>query len=256
MDKLDLIFPSEGGGMGWTPELLRPLSEQMADYTPVDLLQWAFDQFAPDLALATSFGPSGIVLMDMVARLRPQTTIFYLDTDLLFPETYALRDQLAERFGFEFVRVVTNLALAEQAERFGDALWQRDPDHCCHLRKVLPLRQFLATRRAWITGIRRDQGGGRAEIQAVGWDYANHLVKLNPLAHWTRPQVWEYIHTHHLPYNRLHDEGFASIGCMPCTHAVSPEAAERDGRWVGRDKNECGIHIQPDGRVSRVVYPA
>lgn len=255
MDRVDLIFSSVEAETVWTPEVLQPVTEQLAEYEPVDLLKWAFATFAPDIALATSFGPSGIVLMHMVAQMRPQTTIFYLDTGLLFPETYALRDQLTERLGLEFVRVATNLTLAEQADRFGEALWQTDPDHCCHLRKVLPLRQFLATRQAWITGIRRDQGGGRAQIQPVGWDYANYLVKLNPLAHWTRPQVWEYIRAHDLPYNRLHDEGFASIGCMPCTHAIAAGAAERDGRWLGRDKNECGIHIQPNGRFARTAAP-
>lgn len=255
MDRLDLFSTGAVTGQ-WTPETIQPYGEQLAHYQPEELLRWAIKMFVPHLALATSFGPSGVVMMHMVAALRPQITIFYLDTALLFPETYALRDQLAERLGLQFTRVTTNLSLDEQAKQFGPTLWQTDSDHCCHLRKVTPLRRFLAHHQAWITGIRRDQGGGRASIQPVAWDYANHLVKLNPLAHWTREQVWAYIREHHLPYNRLHDEGFASIGCIPCTRAIQANESERDGRWAGQDKNECGIHIQPDGRISRTTPPS
>lgn len=256
MDRLDLLFPTSAAARQWTQETIQPYEDELAHYQPEELLRWAVAMFAPHLALATSFGPSGIVIMHMMAALRPQTTIFYLDTALLFPETYALRDQLAERLGLQFTRVATPLSLDEQADQFGPDLWQTDPDQCCHLRKVIPLRRFLAHHQAWITGIRRDQGGGRASIQPIAWDYANHLVKLNPLAHWSREQVWAYIHKHDLPYNHLHDEGFASIGCIPCTRAIQTGEAERDGRWAGQDKNECGIHIQPDGRISRTTPPS
>ncbi|HMB89222.1 MAG TPA: phosphoadenylyl-sulfate reductase, partial [Rhodothermales bacterium] len=120
-----------------------------------------------------------------------------------------------------------------------------DPDHCCALRKTLPLRRFLADKRAWITGLRRDQSPARAATGFAEWDATNGLVKLNPLAAWTEDLVWQYIHFHDLPYNRLHDKGYPSLGCMPCTRAVRPGEDPRAGRWPGFAKTECGIHLQP-----------
>lgn len=238
----------------WSPGVLQHLNNQFASRTPTDLLHWATETFAPDIALATSFGPSGIVLMHLLAQIQPHPTIFYLDTDLLFPETYALRDRLAERLGVQFTAVHSNLSLDEQTAQYGPALWQHQPDHCCHLRKVQPLKRFLATQRAWISGIRRDQGGTRSHINLVEWDRAHQLVKLNPLAGWTRQEVWEYIHSHELPYNPLHDKGYPSIGCTHCTRPVADGDPERAGRWAGSEKTECGIHIQPDGKIVRLAY--
>lgn len=249
MDKLDLLFPEAVGE--WTPDRLLPYRETWRHRSPEQLLEWALRTFSP-IALATSFGPSGIVTMAMVARLRPQPTTFYLDTGLLFPETYRLRDQLAEQLHLQFTQITPELGLEAQVEQYGEALWASQPDLCCQLRKVRPLRHFLASQQAWITGIRRDQGGSRATIEPIEWDYAHNLVKLNPLAYWTREQVWDYIREHDLPYNRLHDEQFASIGCIPCTRPVTAHEPERAGRWAGQVKTECGIHIQPDGKVRRV----
>lgn len=181
--------------------------------------------------------------MHMVSEIAPETTIFYLDTDLLFPETYALRDELAERLGLRFTRVHSGLSVEAQAEEHGAALWSRNPDLCCQLRKVAPLRLFLATRQAWITAIRRDQTTARAGAGLVEWDRANGLVKLNPLAAWTSGRVWDYVLKHRLPYNPLHDQGYPSIGCWPCTRAVAAGDDPRSGRWAGKEKTECGIHL-------------
>ncbi|MCI0397670.1 MAG: phosphoadenylyl-sulfate reductase [Chloroflexi bacterium] len=237
----------------WSLETLAKVNDHFSVCGPEDVLGWALAAFAPEIALATGFGPSGVVLMHLVARLRPETTICYLDTGLLFPETYDLRGQLARRLGIRFTRLHSELSLEAQAAGHGPALWERNPDLCCHLRKVEPLRRFLATQRAWISGIRRDQGPTRARTEMVTWDVANGLVKVNPLAYWTRDQVWAYIRHHDLPTNVLHDEGYSSIGCIPCTRPVAPGEDERAGRWSGQAKTECGIHVQPDGRLVRTV---
>lgn len=229
----------------WTPEALRQVRETYDGASPQQILRWAFDTFGPDVALATGFGPSGVVLMHMAAQIQPETTVFYLDTDLLFEETYALRDSLAEQLGLTFTRVEATLSLEQQAETHGPALWERDPDRCCFLRKVAPLRRFLAGKQAWIAGLRRDQTATRAHVEVVEWDRAHGLVKLNPLAHWTEEELWSYIHLYELPYNPLHDRGYPSIGCRPCTRPVRSGEDARAGRWAGRAKTECGIHLAP-----------
>lgn len=229
----------------WTRAELELVSDHFEGRRPEEILQWGADTFAPGLALATGFGPEGVVLMHMLAQIAPETTVFYLDTELLFPETYALRDRLAERLGLTFTRVATRLSLTEQARQYGEALWARDPNQCCHLRKVQPLREYLAFKDAWVTAIRRDQTSNRATAGLVEWDGANGLVKLNPLAAWTKADVWAYLHIHELPYNPLHDRGYRSIGCWPCTRAVAPGEDDRAGRWSGFGKTECGIHLKP-----------
>ncbi len=228
----------------WTPERLKTLSQQFESGTPHDLIRWSAETFGADLVMATGFGPEGIVLLHVLAQVAPQTTVFYLDTDLLFPETYELRDKLEQSLGLRFTRVRSELSLNDQARRHEAELWAKHPDLCCRLRKVEPLRRYLSDKRAWITAIRRDQTTARANADLIEWDAANHLVKINPVAGWTSKQVWTYLLEHGLPYNPLHDRGYPSLGCWPCTHAVLPGADPRSGRWVGHNKTECGIHLQ------------
>jgi phosphoadenosine phosphosulfate reductase len=193
--------------------------------------------------LACSFGgPSGIVILDLLHRAGEAVPIYYLDTDLLFDETYALVEHVKTRYGIDPIPVRSNLDLHEQAERYGEALWARDPDACCALRKVQPQTEFLRSYRAWITGIRRDQSAARRDARAIDWDERFHLVKVSPLADWTEGDVWEYVREHDLPYNVLHDEGYPSIGCEPCTRRVQPGEDLRAGRWSGFTKTECGLH--------------
>jgi phosphoadenosine phosphosulfate reductase len=227
----------------WTPESVKPAGRDLEGSSPQSILRWGFDNFAPSIVMATGFGPEGIVLMHLVSQIRPETIVFYLDTDLLFAHTYELRDELVKRLGVRFERVHSGISLPEQALRHGDALWNRDPDSCCQIRKVIPQRAFLANYHAWITGIRRDQTAFRANTALVEWDYANKMVKLNPLAAWTSDQVWEHIRANELPYNPLHDYGYPSIGCWTCTKQVAPGEDPRSGRWAGREKTECGIHL-------------
>lgn len=242
LEQLDLPLRT----LDWKRERLPQLSQHFEGRRPQELLRQALGTFGDEIVLATGFGTSGIVLMHMVTRIRPETPVFYLQTDLLFPETMALRDKLAACLGIDFIEVHSGLSLDEQARRHQPELWRRNPDLCCQLRKVAPLRRFLAGKRAWISGIRRDQGPTRANTPLVAWDRANDLIKLNPLAAWTRKDVWRYLYIHDLPYNELHDRGYPSLGCVPCTRAVAPGEDERAGRWAGSNKTECGIHLQPE----------
>lgn len=223
-------------------EDLKLISSVFEEAPPEEVLRWAVEEYAPEVALATGFGVEGCVLVSMLSVIRPATRIFYLDTDLLFPETYALLDQLEARYGVHFERRATRLSVKDQAVQYGERLWERDPDLCCQLRKVEPLREMLKGMRAWITAIRRDQSPARTHIGLVEWDERFGLIKINPLARWSVRDVWNYVAKHNVPYNPLHDLGYPSIGCVPCTTPVQIGEVPRAGRWRGIAKSECGIH--------------
>lgn len=207
-----------------------------------DLLRWAARRFGPRLAFATGFGAEGCVIIDLIARERLPVDIFTLDTGLLFPETYALWRQLETTYGITIRAVRTELDLDAQAAAHGAELWARDPDRCCELRKVRPLRAALAGYEGWITAIRRDQTAERARAQLVEHDATFGLLKVNPLAAWTHDDVWAHIYANDVPTNPLHASGYPSIGCVPCTSATLPGEDPRAGRWRGTHKTECGLH--------------
>jgi phosphoadenosine phosphosulfate reductase len=209
-----------------------------------DVLAWAAERYAPRLALATGFGAEGCVLIDLVARQQLPVRLFTLDTGLLFPETYELWRALEARYGLTIEAVRPAQTVDQQAAAHGDALWRRDPKRCCELRKVRPLEAHLPGYDAWITAIRRDQTLARAESRAIEWDARFGLVKVNPLVRWSKAQVWNHLQAHEVPYNPLHDRGFPSIGCVPCTSAVALHEDDRAGRWRGNDKTECGLHAR------------
>ena len=212
---------------------------------PQDVLAAVLERYAQKIILACSFGAEDVVLVDMVHRINPAVPLFYLDTEFLFPETYATRDQVIERYGLipaQVIQVKSLLTPQQQAESYGDALWARDPDQCCRLRKVEPLTRILRGYDAWITGIRRDQAPSRANAGLIEWDQKFELVKVNPLARWTWTDVWTYIKVHEVPYNQLHDQNYPSIGCTNCTAAVAPGDDPRAGRWKTFAKTECGLH--------------
>jgi phosphoadenosine phosphosulfate reductase len=229
-------------GYDTTDEELKALSHEFEGASPEVILEWADEEFGPDVALATGFGVEGCALVSMIADSDVRTRIFYLDTDLLFPETYALRDQLEARYGVRFERRATGLSLERQAAEFGERLWERRPDECCRLRKVEPLRQMLSGLRAWITGVRRDQSATRANAAIVERDSQFGLIKINPLAGWSSQDVWKYVVKHGVPYNPLHNRGYPSLGCVHCTTPVQIGEDARAGRWRGTTKTECGIH--------------
>ncbi|WP_411503883.1 phosphoadenylyl-sulfate reductase [Brevibacillus centrosporus] len=209
---------------------------------PMDVLVTAVENYASGLVLASSFGAEDVVLIDMLHKLAPTIPVFYLDTNKHFNETYDTRDRLQERYGTIFIQVLPQLTLEEQAQQHGDKLWEREPNLCCEIRKVEPLKRVLSQYQAWVTGIRREQAPTRANAKKVEWDEKFNLVKFNPLADWTERQVWEYIHVNDVPYNPLHDRNFPSIGCSVCTRAVLPGQDPRSGRWAGHEKTECGLH--------------
>lgn len=231
-----------------TAEQMRRLNDRFAHIYPDYLLRWAVRQFGDGMVLGTGFGPSGVFLIHLIVELGLETPVFFLDTHLHFDETYALKEKIEKRFGIEIKAVPPSLGLDEQAAEYGPELWKHNPDQCCHLRKVLPLQRYLSDKTAWISGIRRSQGDARQQANMFEWDDKNKVVKINPLLHWSVEKVWDTIHKYNLPYNPLHDEGYPSIGCIPCTAKVSNGDGERDGRWKEMEKTECGIHLPVQGK--------
>jgi phosphoadenosine phosphosulfate reductase len=226
-------------------ELAR-LADALEGRSPAEIVAAAATHF-PRIALATSLGPEDAVLLHLVATENLPVDVFTLDTGFLFAQSYALWTRLEERYG------LTIRALKGDAPMTlvpGETPpWVRDPDACCAARKVAPLRAELARHQAWITGIRRDQTPDRASARVVEWDGRFGLVKVNPLAAWTSDEVWSFLRLHDVPVNPLHAEGYASIGCAPCTSPVHPGEDPRAGRWRGREKTECGLHVK-DGRLT------
>jgi len=224
---------------------IEALAAEFEHARPEETLVWALDEFGSEVALATGFGPEGCVLIDMLAGLVSvdrRARIFYLDTDLHFEETYALIRRLENHYGLSFERRATKLSLQEQEKTYGAKLWESEPDRCCQLRKVEPLVETLRDLRAWITAIRRDQSAARSTAQVIERDRKFGLIKINPLVRWSSIDVWKYIVNHDVPHNPLHDRGYPSIGCAPCTTQVSPGEDSRAGRWRGTAKKECGLH--------------
>jgi phosphoadenosine phosphosulfate reductase len=240
-----------------TPELLQELSEaseSLEQATPQEILRWAVDRYAPRFTMATAFGPEGMVLIHMLAEIAPQTPLFNLDTGYQFAETLELREQVLRRYGMavELKRPTTTVEEYEQLH--GGPLYKTNPNQCCLDRKLVVLRQAVAGMHAWASAIRRDQSPDRARAPIVAWDRKFQLVKISPLANWTKSKVWDLIVKEEIPYNPLHDQGYASIGCQPCTRAVLFGEDERAGRWSGMAKTECGLHTL-DGDASSTTSP-
>ena len=237
----------------WTPERMAAVSERLEGAEPGEIVRWALDSFFPDITLACSFGGvSGMALLDMAMKVNPETPVFYVDTDFLFQESHALKDAASHKYGFRPIAFKTGMSVEKQAEVHGPELWKHDPDLCCDIRKVKPNEHALAGRRAWIAGLRRDQGDTRKDVAIVSWDGKFGLIKVNPLANWTEDQVWDYIRENDVPYNALHERGYPSIGCTNCTRPVAAGEDPRAGRWSDfEDKVECGIHVDPEtGKVT------
>jgi len=225
-------------------QLIPELQQPAESWTPQQIVQWSFESFGEHVAISSAFGAAGMVVIDMTARLRgTDFRLFTLDTQFLFPETYHLMQRIEQKYSVAIERVYAAQSPAGQENAHGKALWGRDPDLCCNLRKVEPLRQKLSALAAWITSIRRDQTASRVNAHKVEWDAKFGLIKINPLADWSDKQVWRYIHDHEVPYNPLHDQDYPSIGCTHCTRPVIPGEDQRSGRWAGFAKRECGLHV-------------
>jgi phosphoadenosine phosphosulfate reductase len=228
-------------------ERIENLATQLGEATPEETLRWAVDEFDNSVTLATGFGLEGVALIDMAVRINPRIDVFFLDTAFLFPETYDLRRRLEDRYHIQIRAYETDITPEQQELRFGAELWATDPDLCCRLRKLEPLKDALRDRRAWITAIRQVQTPERSRARVVEWDYQWRLIKINPLVRWTTQDVRAYIAKNNVPFNPLHDQGYPSIGCTHCTRAIGKDQHERDGRWAGHEKRECGMHarVQP-----------
>jgi phosphoadenosine phosphosulfate reductase len=201
------------------------------------VLEHVVDRFHPRLAVACSFQKEASVILDLLMRFAPDVRVFTLDTHVLFGETYATWKRVEAHYGIE-IAAWSGPSLQRQAALHGDKLWERDPDACCGLRKVAPLRAALRDVDAWVSGVRREQSASRAGTRKLAWEPKHERWKANPLADWTERDVWGYLVENDVPYHPLHDQGYASIGC---THCTRPGAA-REGRWAGLEKTECGLH--------------
>ena len=210
---------------------------------PIELLKWINNNLPNEkVIMGTGFGPPGIVLLDMLFKVTSDISVFYIDTGFLFDQTYDLKDKLQEKYGVQFLRYSTELTPEMQAKQYGEALWEKSPDSCCNIRKVIPLKTALEDYDVWITGIRKKQTQVRNQSDLIEFDSRFEVIKINPLIEWTHDEVWNYIKTHNLPYNSLHDNNYPSIGCKQCTSPVCIGDDDRSGRWEGLNKTECGLH--------------
>lgn len=228
-------------------EEVRALSTHLEEMPLDELLRWCWHHFGARAAIGTSFQGAGLIILHHACRLDLPFPSFTLDTGLLFPETLQLKKQIEERLGVTIESLHPELTVEQQAAEMGPALWERRPDSCCTMRKVIPLQKKLAQLDVWITGLRRQHSEIRSRTQVLEryqFDALRdgYIYKLNPLAAWTRDRVRAYLKEHQLPYNPLKDRGYRSIGCVPCTRPVSETDDDRAGRWTGFDKSECGIH--------------
>jgi len=229
------------------PAEIASLAAEFEAASATEILRWAFEQFGSTAAIGTSFQGAGLVTIHHAVAAGLPLPVFTIDTGLLFPETLELKTRLEKHFGIVIEALVAERTVEQQAHDIAPQLWLSNPDLCCTVRKVEPLQKKLNQLDAWIAGLRREQSIGRANIKVLElYEFdrlrEKNIVKVHPLARWSRDQVWEYIRGHGIPYNPLMDRGFRSIGCYPCTSVVISGQEERAGRWTGFDKSECGIH--------------
>lgn len=228
-----------------TADEIAEASVRLAGATPQDALRWAAERFRPRLLMATAFGAEGCCILHMLAEVAPDTRVINLETGYQFPETLELRERIKARYGIEVEYVYPEQTVAEYEAEHGGPLHVLRPDQCCHDRKVLPLRRAVEqiAPLAWVSAIRKDQTADRGRAGVVEWDKKFNLTKLNPLLNWTKHDVWGFIAKHDVPYNPLHDRDYPSIGCWPCTRPVAAGEDDRAGRWAGKVKKECGLHV-------------
>ena len=225
---------------------LKEQSARLESATPAEIIRWAVDEFQPKLTMATAFGPEGMVIIHELAKIDRTVPIFNLDTGYQFQETLDLRDRVLTKYGIDIELRKPETSVEEYERMHNGPLYVNNPDQCCFDRKIKVLQRSAVGMYAWMSGIRRDQSADRARAPIVGWDKKFGLVKVSPLANWTKKDVWNLITKEDVPYNPLHDQGYTSIGCKPCTRAVMFGEDERAGRWSGFAKTECGLHTSDD----------
>lgn len=225
------------------PEQIAQAAAQLQNATPQLILRWAVQRFHPRLTMGTAFGAEGCCLIHMLAEIEPKVRIFNLETGYQFAETLHLRERIRQRYGIEVEYIRPDLSVEEYEAEHGGPMYIHRPDQCCHDRKMVPVRRAVVGYEAWISAIRRDQTADRGKAAVVQWDRKFGLAKINPLLGWTKTDVWNFVLKNDVPYNPLHDEGYPSIGCWPCTAPVANGQDERAGRWAGSKKKECGLHV-------------
>lgn len=209
----------------------------------LNVLDWSYEQYGEEIVYACSFGIEGIVLVDLISKVKPDATIVFLDTDVHFKETYETIERVKEKYPqLHIIMKKPKLTLEEQAAEYGDKLWETNPNQCCQIRKLTPLNEVLSESKAWISGLRHEQSETRKHVQFINRDEKFKSIKICPLIHWTWKDVWRYVTKHDLPYNPLHDQGYPSIGCSHCTKPAFDMNDLRSGRWQGTGKTECGLH--------------
>lgn len=215
-------------------------AERLSEATADEVLAWAAETFGNNLIVASNMQDASLI--HMAARARAGIDVLFLETGYHFAETLGTRDAVAQTYDVNIVNAIPEQSVEQQDATEGARLYERDPARCCHLRKVIPLRDTLARYEAWVTGLRRVDSPTRADTPLVTWDDRNNLVKVNPLAAWTDEDLDNYIAEHNVLVNPLVPAGYPSIGCMPCTAKPEPGAHPRSGRWAGTSKTECGLH--------------
>ncbi|MEX3747230.1 phosphoadenylyl-sulfate reductase [Lysinibacillus xylanilyticus] len=209
----------------------------------LEVLQWSYTEYGEDIVYACSFGIEGIVLIDLISKVKPDATIVFLDTDVHFKETYETIDRVKEKYPqLNIIMQKSALTLEQQAAQYGEELWKSNPNKCCEIRKIKPLHEALAGAKAWISGLRREQSSTRQNTNFINRDDKFKSIKICPLIHWTWKDVWRYVSKLNLPYNPLHDRGYPSIGCEHCTKPAFTMDDLRSGRWQESGKTECGLH--------------
>jgi phosphoadenosine phosphosulfate reductase len=226
-----------------TSEEVASLAEHFEPLRAEELVEFAAEAFGGRLVLTCSWQLGTSILVHMTRHVAPETRLVEIDTGLLFPESHATRERLVDHYGLEVETLRPLQTVEQQARTHGEALWSRDPDACCGMRKVAPLEQAIRDADGWLTGIRRDQTSSRAHAPKLVLDARRGVVKVQPLVDWSERDCWRYIYQNGIPYNELHDRGFPSIGCTPCTRAAGSGEDARAGRWAGSAKSECGLHV-------------
>jgi len=225
----------------WEESKVKTLQDELKEF--MDVLKWTFREYGDKVVYACSFGAEGIVLLDLISKVEKRANILFLDTDFHFKETYELIDQVKERYPhFSINLVKPKLTVLEQANEYGDKLWESNPNLCCSLRKIEPLKEQISSYAAWISGLRREQSTTRRNVEYINKDDKFKKIKVCPLIHWTWEDIWTYIKLNNLPYNQLHDKGYPSIGCENCTLPAAHGGDMRGGRWANSGKTECGLH--------------
>ncbi len=222
---------------------IEDLNERHGQATTEEILEWAWGALGPDVAASSSFQTQSVPLLHIISRACPQMPILFLDTGFHFKDTLAFRDTLRDRLNLNIVEVHAAMSKKELFARYGHAPYESNPELCCYIHKVEPMRRVMENYRGWVSGVRHDQTKGRQGLQPLVQQH-DGVLKIHPMLRWTKQEVQDYIKKHDLPEHPLDKCGYASIGCSPCTHPVTASEDDRSGRWRDKEKTECGLHYE------------